>query len=155
MLSEKKFWMSLTFTNWPPDKSELLANETNIPDLFSKKRNVWKRVCILAPKLRVIKSSAQDINYSVNNKKHRTMKHTLFPLCIKRKTWSKEIVQWVNRFGHGMQGCQVWKVKIREKIIPIGGTKCRCRGRQAAALMQLGGLGALREGQRAQALENI
>ena len=47
-----------------------------------------------------------------------------------------------------MQGCQVWKVKIREKIIPIGGTKCR----QAAALMQLGGLGALREGQRAQAL---
>ena len=145
--------MPLTFTNWPPYKSELLANDLLMH--FLKNVLSGSAFSILAPKLRVIQSIALDIIYSVSNKKHRTMKHTLFPLCIKRKTWSKEIVQWVNRFGHGMQGCQVWKVKIREKIIPIGGTKCRCRGRQAAALMQLGGLGALREGQRAQALENI
>ena len=97
--------MPSTFTNWPPDEIELLSNETNRPDLlvlFLKNLLSGSSFIILAPKLRVIKSIAHDIIYSVSNKKHRTMKHTLFPLCIKRKTGSKEMVQWVNRFGHGM-----------------------------------------------------
>lgn len=47
-----------------------------------------------------ITSICQDIIYSASNTKHKTSKHVLLSLCTKRKTGSKDLVKWLNRFGH-------------------------------------------------------
>ena len=49
------------------------------------------------------------------------MKHTLFPLCIKRKTGPKEMVQWVNRFDHGMSYKEVYYL---ETTLALGKSFC-------------------------------
>jgi len=49
-----------------------------------------------------IESLVQDIVYVTTNGKHRTSKHVLLSLCVKRKTGSKDVITWLNRSGHGV-----------------------------------------------------
>ena len=42
------------------------------------------------------------IVYNVINTKHRTSKHALLSICIKRRTGSKKMIRWLNMFGYAI-----------------------------------------------------
>ena len=95
----------LTFEQWPPSEEAILEKNTEIPTsllhlltsvLSCSTSRVSKR------KERFIRSLCQDIIYNSTNGRHRTSKHVLFSLCVKRKTGSKDMVKWLNKFGHGI-----------------------------------------------------
>ena len=93
-----------TFSSWPPPEQELLSRETEIPKLT---------VCLLegiltkkptksAKVTRLVSSIGQDLIYHTNNGRKKTSKHVTFPFSIKRKTGSKIVINWANKFGHGI-----------------------------------------------------
>ena len=47
-------------------------------------------------------SIGQDLIYHVNSGRKQTSKHTTLSFLIKRKTGSKELITWTNKFGHGI-----------------------------------------------------
>jgi hypothetical protein len=108
--------MPLTFTEWPADEVSLTQNRTNLPVLLEKfmtslltasNQRKSKR------KERIICSMVQDIIYNVTNGKHRTSKHVLLSLCVKRKTGSKQMINWLNRFGHGISYDEVKHIFLK------------------------------------------
>ena len=48
-----------------------------------------------------VSSIGQDLIYHANNGK-KTSKHATFSFSIKRKTGSKAVINWTNKFGHGV-----------------------------------------------------
>ena len=52
--------------------------------------------------MRLASSIGLDLIYHANNSRKKTIKHTTFPFCIKRKTGSKIVINWTQKFGHGM-----------------------------------------------------
>jgi len=93
----------LTYNSWPPTAQELLEKKTVLPPatesfltalLVRRKRKISQRKQI------IISSFGQDLVYNVTNGKHRTSKHALLALCTKRRTGSKQMIKWLNRFGH-------------------------------------------------------
>eukprot|EP00794_Sanderia_malayensis_P021054 gene21054-23110_t len=91
-----------TLQQWPPSEDDLLSSETELPfnlvtflkALLSEGGNITGR------KKKRIESIGKDIIYCVKNGRDRTDKHVLLSLCVKRKTGSKEIVNWLNKLGH-------------------------------------------------------
>ena len=47
-------------------------------------------------------SIGQDLLYHVNSGRKQTSKHTTLSFLIKRKTGSKQLITWTNKFGHGI-----------------------------------------------------
>ena len=94
--------MSQTYQSWPPSQNDLVSCKTVIPPLLStfssllltSKKRVGKR------KKSRINSICQDIIYTTTNGRMRTSKHVTVALSIKRKTGSKDIITWLNRYGH-------------------------------------------------------
>ncbi len=91
-----------TFPIWPPNEDQLLNAETVLPQLLKTFLNVLltKREKPSPRKQKKIQSLGQDILYSIKNGKDRTIKHVLLALCTKRKTGSKQLIKWLNNFGH-------------------------------------------------------
>ena len=96
--------MNDSFSNWPPTEDELIQSETVIPLLLKTFLTALlsKRTQPSSRKQTKIDSIGQDIIYCIKNGKSRTLKHTLLSLCCKRKTGSRQVVKWLNRFGHGI-----------------------------------------------------
>ena len=95
----------LTYEYWPPDETTLLEKITEHPPFLSQFLNTLLTTRYSKNsrrKARVIHSLIQDIIYNVTNGNHRTAKHVIFSLCAKRKTGSKQLISWLNRFGHGI-----------------------------------------------------
>ena len=94
--------MPITYKPWPPSQKQMLQTKTNTPPLL-----LTLMTSILSSKTKpgqnkqqCVSSICQDIIYSVTNSRHRTTEHVLLSLCTKRKTGSKEILKWLNRFGN-------------------------------------------------------
>lgn len=96
--------MNDSFSNWPPTEDQLIESETTIPLLLKTFLTALlsKRAQPSSRKQTKIDSIGQDIIYCIKNGKSRTLKHTLLSLCCKRKTGSRQVVKWLNRFGHGI-----------------------------------------------------
>ena len=47
-------------------------------------------------------SIGQDLLYHVNSGRKQTSKHTTLSFLMKRKTGSKQLITWTNKFGHGI-----------------------------------------------------
>ena len=90
------------FNSWPPTSEDLVKDDLMMPHLlelflrtlFSKNKVVSARVD------RLVKSIGQDIIYNNSRGKVKTLKHTQLGLILKRKTGSKQIINYVNRLGH-------------------------------------------------------
>eukprot|EP00112_Aurelia_sp_Birch-Aquarium-sp1_P026952 Seg990.3 transcript_id=Seg990.3/GoldUCD/mRNA.D3Y31 product="hypothetical protein" protein_id=Seg990.3/GoldUCD/D3Y31 len=96
--------MNDSFSNWPPTEDQLIESETTIPLLLKTFLTALlsKRAQPSSRRQAKIDSIGQDIIYCIKNGKSRTLKHTLLSLCCKRKTGSRQVVKWLNRFGHGI-----------------------------------------------------
>ena len=93
-----------TFTSWPPPEDELLSKGTTIPKLTTC---LLEGILTLKPTKsskvsRLVSSIGQDLIYHANNSQKKTSKHATFPFSIKRKTGSKIVINWANKFGHGV-----------------------------------------------------
>jgi hypothetical protein len=90
--------------SWPPSEDEFLENETAIPTVTKTllERILSKREKKSAKVQRLVSSIGQDLLYHVNNGQKRTSKHATLSFSVKRKTGSKIVIQWLNKFGHGM-----------------------------------------------------
>ena len=95
---------SQTFSNWPPTEGELYTKLTDVPYNL----HILLRTIIAKPgrvsehKNVIISSLAQDILFNSSGGKKKTLKHVIFPFCVKRKSGSKELLSWINRLGYGI-----------------------------------------------------
>ena len=82
----------------------MLLNETPIPKFTTRLlEGILVRKKAKSPKVsRLISSIGQDLIYHTNNGQKHTSKHTTFSFLIKRKTGSKQVIGWTNKFGHGI-----------------------------------------------------
>lgn len=89
---------------WPLSENQLLTLETALPESLSTfLSNLLSYNGKPGEKTqRYIQSFGQDLIYTISNGKTRTKKHVLLSFAIKRKTGSKDVIKWVNRFGHGI-----------------------------------------------------
>ena len=79
-------------------------NETPIPKLITRLPEgiPVKKATKSAKVSRLISSIGQDLTYHTNKGKKHTSKHTTFSFLIERKTGSKQVINWLNKFGHGI-----------------------------------------------------
>ena len=79
-------------------------NETPIPNLVTHLLEgiLVKKATKSAKVSRLISSIGQDLIYHANKGQKHTSKHTTFSFLIKRKTGSKQVINWINKFGHGI-----------------------------------------------------
>ena len=93
-----------TFSSWPPPEQELLSQKTEIPNLTAcLLEGILRKKPTKSHKLsRLVSSIGQDLIYHANNGRKKTSKHATLSFCIKRKTGSKIVINWTNKFGHGV-----------------------------------------------------
>lgn len=96
--------MESTYKKWPADEDSLYERKTVIPPLLKLLSehllSSSKRIC--GPKQTRIDAICQDIIYVATNGNHRCSKHVTLALSTKRKTGSKEMVTWLNKYGSGI-----------------------------------------------------
>ncbi len=82
-----------TFSSWPPPEDELLSKETEIPNLTTcLLEGILTKKPKKSPKVaRLVSSIGQDLIYHANNGRKKTSKHG-----------SKIVINWTNKFGHGV-----------------------------------------------------
>ena len=88
--------LSDPFSHWPPAEKELLSCAASIPTILSSKKDKTER------KSRLVNSIAQDLIYNATCGEKKTLKHIQLGIALKRKTGSRKIIQWLNRFGHSL-----------------------------------------------------
>ena len=104
-----------SFSHWPPAQKELLSHNVSIPPMLEKllftiissKKEKTER------KSRLVKSIGQDLIYNASHGKKKTLKHTQLGIALKRKTGSRQILQWLNRFGHSISYNEVNVVETK------------------------------------------
>ena len=55
----------------------------------------------------LVQSFSQDIIYAVTNGQHMPPKHVLLPNAVKTLTWNVELIQTLNKLGHGVSYSQL------------------------------------------------
>ena len=95
-----------TYVSWPPSEDEIVKCRTKIPPLLESLITTIissVRKCRLKKrKKKIISSISQDIIYNCLNGKYRCSKHAIFGWCVKRKTGSRSMIEWLNRMGHSI-----------------------------------------------------
>ena len=95
-----------TYTRWPPTEDELISCKTAIPqELELLITNLLTTIPISRlseRKKSIISSLCEDIIYNSRAGRFRCSKQTKLAFCIKRKTGSKTLVEWINKYGHGI-----------------------------------------------------
>ena len=82
----------------------MLSNEMAIPNLTTRLLEgiLVKKTPKSSKVSRLVSSIGQDLIYHTNNGQKHTSKHTKFSFLIKRKTGSKQVIGWTNKYGHGI-----------------------------------------------------
>ena len=97
--------------SWPPKQSELTVDAVAIPDNVrsflstlptgNREKSSSQRV------QRLVNSFGQDLVFGVSCGRVKTPKHILLPYAVKSLTNNVELIQIVNRCGHGMSYSQI------------------------------------------------
>ena len=92
---------------WPPRPDDLTPDQFKVPDILNEFLNLVlagtsDENCISTRLARLKFSFAQDIVYAVTGGRVKTPKSILLPSIIKTLTNNTEIVNIVNRLGHGV-----------------------------------------------------
>ena len=93
-----------TYTRWPPNEDELISSKTHIPAelelLMTTMLTATPNSRLSERKKAIISSLCEDVIYNSRAGRFRCSKQTKLGFCIKRKTGSKTLVGWMNKFGH-------------------------------------------------------
>ena len=93
-----------TYTRWPPNEDELISCKTHIPPelelLVTNILTATPASRLTERKKAVISSLCEDMIYNSRAGRFRCSKQTKLGFCIKRKTGSKTLVEWMNKYGH-------------------------------------------------------
>ena len=92
--------MKIPFENWPSTSNQLEHEIRAYPKVFeqflvkllSAEKKPFKRV------KRVVDLIANDLVYNTSTGQIKTIKHVQLALGVKRKSGSKEVIEWLNRF---------------------------------------------------------
>ena len=98
---------------WPPDPSQLCESAINIPDelkafLYTLLTGKTGNPVECAERVhRLIDSFGQDIIYGVSGGRQKPPKQVLLPYAVKTLTNNVELIQLINRCGHGIAYSQI------------------------------------------------
>lgn len=92
------------FPNWPPTGNEVLSCKISIPKMLEELLlNIISSTNEKTPrKMRLINSIGQDLIYAATGGEKKTLKHIQLGVSIKRKTGSRNVIEWLNRLGHSI-----------------------------------------------------
>ena len=105
-----------TEMSWPPKPSELHQSSINLPDsltlfLHTLLTGSADPTHESSPRIqRLINSYGQDLVFGVSSGTHKTPKHVLLPYAIKSLTNNVELIQIINRCGHGVSYTQLEEI---------------------------------------------
>ena len=104
ILREEVVNMTPSFLQWPPSEDQLLNANVDVPSLLKHFLSglISTKTRLSSNKERIVEGLAQDIIFRIQNGRHKPLKHILLSLCTKRKTGSKQVIQWLNKLGHGI-----------------------------------------------------
>ena len=103
--------------SWPPRPSDLAESAMNVPKeldsflqtLMTGKKDRQYEDC--HPRVqRLMKSFAQDLMFGVSRGKIKPPKQILLPYAVKTLTKNVELIQMLNRCGHGIAYCQLEEI---------------------------------------------
>ncbi|KAL9977627.1 hypothetical protein ACROYT_G015055 [Oculina patagonica] len=100
--------------SWPPQPSELAENAVNIPEELEVFLHTVLTGSVNRPEegysarvQRLINSFSQDIVFGVSGGRQKPPKQILLPYAVKSLTNNVELIQILNRFGHGVAYSQI------------------------------------------------
>ena len=105
-----------TEMSWPPKPSELHQSSINLPDsltlfLHTILTGSADPTHESSPRIqRLVNSYGQDLVFGVSSGTHKTPKHVLLPYAIKSLTNNVELIQIINRCGHGVPYTQLEEI---------------------------------------------
>ena len=94
--------MTPSFLQWPPSEDQLLNANVDVPPLLKHflSELLSTKMRLSSNKERVVEGLAQDIIFRIQNGRYK-------PLCTKKKTGLKQVIQWLNKLGHGISYADV------------------------------------------------
>ena len=106
--------MKSTFENWPSTANQLEHEICAYPKVLEQflvnllsAEKTSKRV------KHVVDSIANDIVYNTSRGQIKIIEHVQLALGVKRKTDSKKVIEWLNRFGHCISYAEVNAVESK------------------------------------------
>ena len=99
--------------SWPPKPEDLTEDAIEIPDNVRAFLSTLLTGNMEPPKLcfervqRLVNSFGQDLVFGVTCGQVKTPKHILLPHAVKSLTNNVELIQIINRCGHGMSYSQI------------------------------------------------
>ena len=102
----KRVWDLKNVLLWPPQPTDLQPEKFNIPwyltDFLTSLLGGKNDVAVSSRNATIKYSMAQDIVYNMNGGKVKTPKSVFLPSVIKTLTNNTEIINIINRLGHGV-----------------------------------------------------
>ena len=107
-----------TEASWPPKPSDLTENAVNIPEVVKKflytlmtgSTNVSEMESYSPRTHRLMLSLGQDLIFAVSGGRQRPPKHILLPYAVKSLTNNVDLIQILNRCGHGVAYSQLEEI---------------------------------------------
>ena len=107
-----------TEASWPPKPSDLTENAVNIPEVVKKflytlmtgSTNVSEMESCSPRTHRLMLSLGQDLIFAVSGGRQRPPKHILLPYAVKSLTNNVDLIQILNRCGHGVAYSQLEEI---------------------------------------------
>ena len=102
--------------SWPPKLSKLCENAVNLPPELEAFHctllNGNTEITMEYPHRvrRLVNSFGQDIIYGVTGRRQKPPKQILLSYTVKTLTNNVELIQMLNRFGHGIAYFQIEKI---------------------------------------------
>ena len=93
--------------SWPPLTSQLRSENISLSSLLHHFLNILLHDDADKPLTTKVSFFAQDLLYAVNKGRHLTPKHILLPFTIKLLTGNEELIEIINRLGHGVSYSKV------------------------------------------------
>ena len=121
---------------WPPVSQDLSEESVTIsPEIFNFLAAVMygseivcyqKKVILSEKNARIVMSIAQDMIYASSNGRTKPPKHLSLSMAVKNISGSKQVVELLNRFGHGLSNTQLDAMETaiaiqQQSIIDIAG----------------------------------
>ena len=108
---------------WPPRPEDLTTDNINVPDLLfnflcwvlyddtSSNPVSEERVDVPIATRRTVLSMAQDLVHCATSGRIKNPKHVALPLTVKHLTRSVQLVEMLNKFGHGLCNDMIQEVE--------------------------------------------